>query len=113
MHRLTRLPHQHLLRRTLSTTAPRPHAPLTHTVSSPTFFNAVGGAPIPAFRVLGPDGVPVEGEAQQLAEQADGDKLERVMEVMTMLPVLVRPLLLVCAQLLRKPARGGSAAAWA
>ncbi|GAA5891782.1 hypothetical protein JCM8208_002883 [Rhodotorula glutinis] len=88
MHRLTRLPHQHLLRRTLSTTAPRPHAPLTHTVSSPTFFNAVGGAPIPAFRVLGPDGVPVEGEAQQLAEQADGDKLERVMEVMTMLPVL-------------------------
>ena len=94
MHHLRRLPHQLLLRRALSTTAPRPHAPLTHTVSSPTFFNAVGGAPIPAFRVLGPDGVPVEGEAQPLAEQADGDKLERVMEVMTMLPVLVRTSLL-------------------
>ncbi|BGP04355.1 hypothetical protein JCM10049v2_000153 [Rhodotorula toruloides] len=77
--------------RTLATTAIRSHTPLTETCSSPHFFDAVHKGTIPSFRLLGPDGVLVkdaEEEWVQRAKGEDGEKLKRMLEVMTMLPIL-------------------------
>lgn len=81
--------------RSLATSAIRGHAPLTDTCSSPHFFDAVHKGTIPSFRLLGPDGLLVkdaEAEWVERAKAEDGEKLERMLEVMTMLPILVRPL---------------------
>ncbi|GAA6007595.1 thiamine pyrophosphate-dependent dehydrogenase E1 component subunit alpha [Rhodotorula paludigena] len=83
----------HLLRRTFATTATRRYTPLTVTSPVPTFFDAVRvkgfeDGPIPAFRVLGPEGIPLDATGQEQAGRADLDTLERMLEVMTTLPIL-------------------------
>lgn len=84
-----------LLKRTFATTATRRYTPLTVTSPVPTFFDAVRvkgfeDGPIPAFRVIGPEGVPLDATGQEQASKADLDTLERMLEVMTTLPILVR-----------------------
>lgn len=79
--------------RTFATTAPSAHTPLSALSTTPEFFNSVREGTIPAFRLLGPDGLLTEDAAArewvERAKQVDGDKLKRMLEIMTMMPILV------------------------
>lgn len=81
-------------RRAFSTTARRTHTPLSALSTTPEFSNSVRQGTIPAFRLLGPDGALTDDAAAQSwvekAKEVDGDKLKRMLEVMTMMPILVR-----------------------
>ncbi|KWU41586.1 hypothetical protein RHOSPDRAFT_22708 [Rhodotorula sp. JG-1b] len=78
--------------RSFATTTPSAHTPLSALSTTPEFFNSVREGTIPAFRLLGPDGLLTEEAAArewvERAKQVDGDKLKRMLEVMTMMPIL-------------------------
>ncbi|GAA5883603.1 hypothetical protein JCM3774_002108 [Rhodotorula dairenensis] len=78
--------------RSFATTARVAHTPLSVLSTTPEFFSSVRNGTIPAFRLLGPDGQltqdDVAQEWVQRAKHVEGDKLKRMLEVMTMMPIL-------------------------
>lgn len=92
--RVQRAPASPAVRRGFATSAARRHTPLSVLSTAPEFFSTVREGTIPAFRLLGADGQLTEDagakEWVDKARAVDGDKLKRMLEVMTMMPILVR-----------------------
>ncbi|GAA5975068.1 hypothetical protein JCM11641_000018 [Rhodosporidiobolus odoratus] len=79
------------LLRGFATSARRSHSPLTITSPHPVFIKSVCEGQIPAFRLLGADGQVSENvgeEWKNRIKEVDGQKLQRMLEVMTRLPIL-------------------------
>ncbi|GAA5981059.1 hypothetical protein JCM10908_003968 [Rhodotorula pacifica] len=78
--------------RSFSSTTRRAHTPLSVLSSTPEFFSSVREGTIPAFRLLGPDGQLTEDAANtewvERAKEVDGEKLKKMLEIMTTMPIL-------------------------